>query len=160
MLASRNFLLGWRSPAAPIVNSFERSELGQVQDVDALVSCWIAVVWTTFHWFPKVRLPSLWRHFVGCPRSTCDLVPTFHGFVRAAVLLHALTTVCVFTPPIRTTFDVGLQCFSDMMPRNMVFPRCLTEVPCQTSCPDFVMENRLSESFPASLFLSTCLFFC
>ena len=36
MLAQRNFLLGWRSPAATIDNSLERGELVQIQDVDAL----------------------------------------------------------------------------------------------------------------------------
>ena len=41
MLALRNFLIGLRSPAAPIVISFERGELIQVQHVDASVSCWI-----------------------------------------------------------------------------------------------------------------------
>ena len=40
MLAWRNFLLGKWSPAAPIGNTFERGELVQVQDVDALVSYW------------------------------------------------------------------------------------------------------------------------
>ena len=33
---------------------------------------------------------------------TCDLVPTYHGFVRAVVFLHALTTVCVFLHNFRT----------------------------------------------------------
>ena len=46
---------------------------------------------------PKLRLPLLRRHFVGFPRSTCDFVPTSHGLARAAVLLHALTMVCVFS---------------------------------------------------------------
>ena len=35
----KTFLLGWRSPSAPIENSFERCEF--VQDVDASASCWI-----------------------------------------------------------------------------------------------------------------------
>ena len=41
VLAWMNFLLRWRSPAAQIVHSFQRGELVQVQDVDAMVSCWI-----------------------------------------------------------------------------------------------------------------------
>ena len=36
-----NFLLGQRSSAPPVDSSFERGELDQVQDVDALVPCWI-----------------------------------------------------------------------------------------------------------------------
>ena len=36
--AKRNFLIGWRSPAASNGNSCERGELDQVQDVDAWVS--------------------------------------------------------------------------------------------------------------------------
>ena len=41
MLAWRTFLLNQRSPAEPIAISFERGKFVQVQDVDALVSCWI-----------------------------------------------------------------------------------------------------------------------
>ena len=55
---------------------------------------------------PKLRLPSLRRHFVGFPRSTSDFVPTFHGFVRAAIFLHALAIVCVFFPSLCTTQGV------------------------------------------------------
>ena len=45
---------------------------------------------------PKLRLPSLRRQFVGFPRCTCDVVTTFHCFVRSAILLRALSIVCVF----------------------------------------------------------------
>ena len=47
---------------------------------------------------PKLRLPLLRRHCVGFVRSTCDFVPTSYGFVRAAIFLHALVTVCVLVP--------------------------------------------------------------
>ena len=47
---------------------------------------------------PNSRLPLLRRHVVTTfPRSPCDVVPTFHGFVRTALFLHALTTVGVLS---------------------------------------------------------------
>ena len=82
-----NFLLGLRSPPAPIDDPFERGELVQVQDVDALVSCGVNEV------------PN------GSPNCTClccgitlsvfrgPLVQTFQCFVRAAAFSHALPMV-------------------------------------------------------------------
>ena len=49
--------------------------------------------------------------------------------------LHALTEVYVFLPSLCTTFEGVLSRFSEMMLRVLVFFRCLTEVPRQTSCP-------------------------
>ena len=42
------------------------------------------------------------------------------GFVRAAVLLHALTTVCVDILSISTTFEI-MKFFSEIMLRVLVF---------------------------------------
>ena len=57
---------------------------------------------------------------LGFPRFTCDVVPTFHGFVRAASFLHALTMISSF-PSICTNFEIVLHCFSEMMVRVWVF---------------------------------------
>ena len=60
----------------------------------------------SFCGFSEVR----WRLFV----------PTYHGSVRAPVFLHALTIVCVVIPSICTTFEICVQCFSEMMHRVLV----------------------------------------
>ena len=72
-----------------VINPFERGELSKVQDVDALVSYWILqlLVLNNVPRVPNVRLHLLRRHCVGPLKSTCDLVPTFHGFVRASCFL-------------------------------------------------------------------------
>ena len=46
---------------------------------------------------PKLGLPLLRRHFVGVPKFTCDVVQTSHGFVRATLVLHELTTICIYS---------------------------------------------------------------
>ena len=90
MLAKRNFLLGQRSPAAQIDNSVERGEHVQVQDVDALVSCWILpLLFDQPSTGSQIGLPFAAASFCWFSRSTCDFVPIFPWFVRAAVFLHA-----------------------------------------------------------------------
>ena len=108
----------------------------------------------SLHYIPlvsKCRMLLLWPHVVGFPRSTCDFVQTYNGFVRAAVFLHVLTMVCVSFRSICTTFEI-IPCFSEMMLRVVVFCTFLTEVLCQTSCPD-LPASRASESSLAALFL-------
>ena len=126
VLACRNFLLGWRSPAAPIENSFERSKRVQFQDVGALGSCWIrAVVCAALHRFLNCACLSCGVILWVFPRSTCDFVPTCHGFARAALFLHALSRVCFLTPSICTTIEI-MQCSSEMMIRGLaLFTFCL-----------------------------------
>ena len=60
---------------------------------------------------PKLRLPLQRRKVVRFPRFICDFAPTYHGWVGAAVFLHALTIVCVLLPSACTTFEVFLYCF-------------------------------------------------
>ena len=86
VLEQRTFLLGYRSPAAPIDSSCKRGEPVQGQDVDAVVSCWILKLWyeqqsagsqiapafaaASFLGFSKVHLrlcPNLsWLRTCGC----------------------------------------------------------------------------------------------
>ena len=87
-------------------------------------------------------------------KSTCDFVQTSNGFVRAAVFLHALTELCVLIPSICTTSKITLECFSVMMLRVLVYITFKTEVPFQNPL-DLPLQNRMSESSPAPLFLST-----
>ena len=103
----KNLLLGWRSPAAPIDNAFERGELIHKF---RMLKRWYRVgssgcSLNNIPLVPKLRLPLLRRHFVRFSRSTFDAVPTYHGFVPAAVFLHALTTVCVASSSICTTYE-------------------------------------------------------
>ena len=63
-----------------------------------------------------------------------------HGFARAVVLLQRLTMVCVLVPSICTIFEI-ISCFSEMMLHDLVFLTFLTEVPCQTSCPDLLFKT-------------------
>ena len=44
---------------------------------------------------PKLRLPLQRRRYVGFMKSTCDVVPPFHGFVRAGFSCMHLVVVCV-----------------------------------------------------------------
>ena len=57
----------------------------------------LAVVWTSVPLIFELRLQLLRRHLLGFLGSTCDLVPAFHRFLRAAVFLHAPTEICVFS---------------------------------------------------------------
>ena len=119
MLVQRNFLLGQRSRPAPIdsVGSSNKS-LNNIPLV------------------PKKNAPAL-----GVP-SFCrfpeDHLRRCHGFVRAVVFMRALTVVCVFFPSICTTFDFF---FSEIMLRVLALITFLTEVPCQTSCPDAPLQT-------------------
>ena len=54
---------------------------------------------------------------------------------------NALTTVCVICPSICTTFEIIVQCFPEEMLCGFIILACLTEVPCQTSCPDWPLET-------------------
>ena len=123
VLAYRNFLLGWRSPAAPIDKSSERG---------ALVSYRIGCSSCSLNNMPlvpkKIHLPWLRRHFVGLPRSPCEVVATFHGFVRAVVFLPALTTVCVSSLSICTAFEMFMLCVPGMMLCVTMILGFLTEV--------------------------------
>ena len=69
-----------------------------------------------------------------------DSDQTFHGFVRAAVFLPALTTVSVLVPSLSTTVRI-ISCFSVMILRVLVFCTFLTDVPCQASCPDLPLQT-------------------
>ena len=103
---------------------------------------------------PELRLPLLRRHCVGVQRSTCDFVPTFHGFVRSAMFLHALTIVCVLFPSICTSFEIVVHCLPKTMFCGLLILACLTEVPCQTSSPDLVLVQTAS----ANYYLRRCFF--
>ena len=76
----------------------------------------------------QLRLPLLWRHVEGFARSTCGLCPTYGGFVRAVVFLHALTT-----------FE-NVLCFQEMMLLDMVFFFNL-QVSCWTSCTELPLKT-------------------
>ena len=90
----RNLLLGQRSPAAPIDNSFHRGDLVQVQDVDALLSCGILQLQFEQHSTgSQITLAFAAASFCGFSISTCDCFPMGHGFVCAAIFFLALTTV-------------------------------------------------------------------
>ena len=95
-------MLGWRSPAASNDKPCERGELVQVQDVDALVWRWTHQVWfeqSTTGSQTALAFAAALFVFYGRGsflRSTCDFLPTFHGFQRAAIFIHALTIVRVF----------------------------------------------------------------
>ena len=68
----------------------------------------------------KIVLAFAAASILGFLSLTCDVVPTFHGFVRAASFLHALTIISSF-PSICTTFEIVLHCFLEMMVRILVF---------------------------------------
>ena len=85
---------------------------------------------------PKLRLPSLRRQFVGFPRCTCDVVSTFHCFVRVGYLIACTFDSLCFLSPVCTTFEILIKCHPEMMLHGLMVSACLTEVPCQTSCPD------------------------
>ena len=108
MLAWRDSLLGQRSVAGRIDNPFERGEPDQVQDVDALVSCWILQLWFEQHTTdPKVRLPLLMSHrvvFRG-PRAIVSLLVMF-SYVR---LLSCMYSPCLRLFP---TYLRNLRMFS------------------------------------------------
>ena len=106
---------------------------------------------------PKLRHPLLRRHVVGFPTSTCDFAPTFNGFVRVAIFLHALAIVCVF-PSICTTFEILVWCVSAMMLCGSIFLASST-VPCQTSCPDLPLQSANAHHRLHRCFLSTFLCF-
>ena len=107
---------------------------------------------TTCHWFPNCACLCCVRHFVVHLR----LCPTFHGFVRAVVVLHARTMFCVFITSLCTTFETILSCFSDMMLRVLVFFTFLTAVP---SCPDMPLQNAQANHYlRRGFFQSLCSF--
>ena len=101
----------------------------------------------------QLRLSLLRSHVVVVPKSSCDFVPTFHGFARAGIFSHALTTVCVVIPSICSTFEIVLSYFLEMMHRGLTILGCLIEVPCQTSCPDFPMQTAQATHHLFSMFL-------
>ena len=101
VLVKKNFLFGFRSPAASNDNTVSLSKF-------RMLTRWYRVGSFSFglNNIPLVldlRLPLLRRHFVNFQRFACDLVPTFHGLVRAADFLHALAIICILFPSIRTT---------------------------------------------------------
>ena len=57
--AETNFLLGQRSLAALLDDSFERGELVQVQDIEALVSYWILQLQFEQHTTGSQNSPAL-----------------------------------------------------------------------------------------------------
>ena len=105
---------------------------------------------------PKLRLPSLRRQFVGFPRCTCDVVTTFHCFVRSAILLRALSIVCVFLTSLHNLRN------SHQVPSGNDASRFddLGLLDCG-ALSDFLSRpttaNRFSESSRALLFVSTFL---
>ena len=54
----------------------------------------------------KLRLPLVRHHFVGFPKSTCDVVPTDHGFARAAVFLDSLRRFSLYLYNLRNSYLV------------------------------------------------------
>ena len=99
---------------------------------------------------PKLRLPLLRRHFVGFPRFTCDCVPIFHGFVRAACTYDSLRLFPIYLHNLRDCSSVpsgndALR-FGDL---GLLDGRALSDVLSRPAT-----AKRLSESSPAPLFLA------
>ena len=79
--AQRNFLLGQRSPSAPLDTSFE---CGELVSKFRMLTSWYrtgssSCCLDNMLLGSKLRLPLLRRLYVVFPRSTCDVVPTFNG---------------------------------------------------------------------------------
>ena len=80
------------------------------------------------HWFTNCACLCCGGHVEGFARSTCGLCPTYGGFVRAVVFLHALTT-----------FE-NVVCFQEMMLLDMVF--CFNlQVSFWTSCTELPIKT-------------------
>ena len=108
----------------------------------------------------QLRLPLLWRQSVVFPRSACDFVPIYHGFVRAIVFLHAPTMVCVLIPSICTNFKI-VSFISETMLRVFVFLTFLTEGALSDLLSWFATAYQSSEYHLRRCFSHRfCLFCC
>ena len=118
VLALKNFLIGLRSPAAPIVISFERGELIQVQHVDASESCW------------NLQL-QFEQHTTGSQICACLSCGVMLIVCRGPLSAWSQTfAVSCVRPSICTIFEIILQFVSEMVLRVKVLCTFLTEVPC------------------------------
>ena len=90
--------------------------------------------------------------------STCDAVSTyFHGFVRAAIFMHALTIVCVFFPSINITINMFILYLREMMLFFNMFvfsadiscrmtPHVHKDFPfCIVFLPNFALQNIVED---------------
>ena len=104
----------------------------QVQDVDARVSCWIFRLWseqcTTDFRIALCCHIILWIFL-------CDSHPPY--FVRAAVVLRALTAVCVFYQSFCAFCELFFLCFSVEMLCWLIFSAFWIETCHMTSCVSF-----------------------
>ena len=118
VLALKNFWIGLRFPAAPIVISFERGELIQVQHVDASVSCGVLQRW-------------FMQHTTGSQICACLCCGVMLSVCRGPLSAWSqLFTVSCVRLSTCTVFEIILQFVSEMVLRVKVLCTFLTEVPC------------------------------
>ena len=104
------------------------------------VSCWIRQLWSDQCSIGSpIALAFAAATCCGFPRSTCDFVPTLHGFVSAFFGRHLRQLLLFpnpFAPLSKLSSVVRKKTF-----RDVVFFTFLTEVPCQKYCPDLPLQT-------------------
>ena len=157
MVVSANFVCGLRSPAVWSESPCEHGEVVQVQDVGAWVSCLILRLWS----LPDRACLSCGVIHVDFLWCTYDSVHTCHRIVRAAVFLHALTVICLFSQSTCTTCEFLLLCLSEVMLCGLASLAFRSERCCMASCPSLSpLQTGQANHHLFKRFLSTCLLFC